>query len=90
MLNGEKRLCVQNTTCVGGACIPQFCSDSDGKISTSLGTTKEYTLGSLINTQTDACYSATKVREYYCASNKIASNLMACGTGKACLNGVCA
>ncbi|MBI5728257.1 MAG: hypothetical protein HY984_00715 [Candidatus Magasanikbacteria bacterium] len=91
--------CGSTSVCVDGECRPenapnqpnQACTDSDGgKNPNQKGQTRGQNSSGYYSSWDDSCASQTSVSEYYCASNgKVASELMACGSGRACQNGVC-
>gem|GEM_PF-659038 len=77
--------CPANQHCVDGACTEYECVDSDdGQEEGELGTTSKGTAS-----QTDECYSATTVKEYYCEGGIIKSKNIACGSDEECVDGVC-
>jgi hypothetical protein len=78
--------CQAGYACKAGRCEKAVCSDSDsGKDQFVQGTA---TLGNRSNT--DTCYSASSVLEYYCANESgIGSMTIACGSGDECSNGAC-
>jgi hypothetical protein len=77
--------CGSGEHCVDGACAAYQCTDSDnGKNANTSGTA---TLGPTENQ--DTCADNSTVTEYYCDSNRIASQNITCGTGKTCKSGAC-
>jgi len=63
---------------------PNCTETDDGKDITKKGTTSKGNVK-----KTDHCYSAIRVLEYYCGSDQIKSEYMACPTGKKCADGIC-
>ncbi|MBU0585930.1 hypothetical protein KJ780_00290 [Candidatus Micrarchaeota archaeon] len=78
--------CEDGFECVQGKCERTVCVDSDGGLA-------QFTRGTVTlgpDSYPDSCYSGTSVLEYYCYSDSVfRSEVMPCGTGSECVNGVC-
>lgn len=85
-IQSERVSCPEGTECSGGMCASPVCMDSDGgQAADVLGTTARGT-----ERYTDDCSDANTVKEYYCSESGIANILLACGSGRACVDGACA
>ena len=77
-------ICGTGMACSGGQCVKAQCTDSDGKSTATKGTAKS---GS--QTLNDACADANSVTEYFCESDQLKSEKIACASGFGCQDGKC-
>jgi len=77
--------CPRGYACSDGRCVKAPCQDSDNG--------KDPTVKGAVTAQgvsyKDACAGANSVKEYYCAEDAVASEDMACGAGRQCVDGAC-
>jgi hypothetical protein len=82
----ETVACQGGYSCTNGACAKDVCTDSDSGKDASVKGTTAYSDSS----NTDNCYSAAAVLEYFCSSStSIGSERINCGSGKECFDGKC-
>jgi hypothetical protein len=82
----EEIQCGSGMQCASGACVEAPCSDSDGgKIAATAGTTRKGN-----DSYPDTCSGSANVKEYYCDSNTVRYETVACQSGFTCKDGACA
>ena len=83
--SSEALPCPNGYECHSGRCDKLSCSDSDNGINVKI----KGTIVSGSTSQTDSCYAASTVKEYYCANGSISSQDIACGSSESCVDGAC-
>ena len=72
-----------------GCTQPDSCSDTDGgNVTTVTGTVSGYK-SNVFYSNTDSCFTATFVTEFYCSGTNAKNNSIYCGLNKTCSSGRC-